>query len=134
MKNDYSVNDRFWSKVDKSGDCWEWTASRFSNGYGQFTFGGYPIGAHRVAFEETKGLIPTGLVVMHSCDNRGCVNPAHLSLGTPLDNALDKVAKGREYHPDKLYEPSDLVGLTFKEAHTKFGISRTHFYRLKRTK
>ncbi len=86
---------RFWSKVDKSGECWLWTASRKPNGYGQFTKKPLVFYAHRVAYEATYGPIPDGLNVCHRCDNPPCVRPDHLFLGTPLDNTRDKIAKGR---------------------------------------
>ena len=86
---------RFWSKVDKRGACWNWTASRMVSGYGVLKFRGRTCGAHRVAYELTHGPIPDGMVVMHSCDNPSCVNPAHLSLGTICDNMRDMYAKGR---------------------------------------
>lgn len=92
--------DRFWSKVNKAGDndCWEWQAS-LRNGYGAFKFRGKMWIASRVAYTLTKGEIPNGLLVCHTCDNRKCVNPAHLFLGTYVDNAQDMIAKGRQYMP-----------------------------------
>jgi hypothetical protein len=86
---------RFWPKVDKSGDCWVWTASKNDRGYGHFGRGGRTVSAHRVAWELARGPIPEGLWVLHKCDNPPCVNPAHLFLGTPGDNARDREAKGR---------------------------------------
>lgn len=87
-----SVADRFWVKVDKQGPwslrqnapgrCWEWIASRRSDGYGQFRVGGRVGGrvlrAHRVSYELLIGRIPDDLVIDHLCRNRGCVNPQHL--------------------------------------------------------
>lgn len=90
-----SAHDRFWSKVDKSGECWVWTAGLFSNGYGQFKCDGYPIGAHVYSYEESNGPIPAGEVVMHSCDNRRCVRPSHLSAGRQSKNIEDCKQKGR---------------------------------------
>lgn len=95
--------ERFWRRVDKSGQngCWNWTGARLSSGYGSFQVGGLgspSIGAHRYAWELHYGEPPPpgrALVVMHSCDNRLCVNPHHLSLGTPKDNAQDMHRKGR---------------------------------------
>lgn len=79
--------ERFWSKVEKGGECWTWTASTLkADGYGQFGKGER---AHRVAWELAYGAIPTGLHVLHHCDNRICVRPGHLYLGTHQDNMRD---------------------------------------------
>jgi hypothetical protein len=87
--------ERFWSKVDKRGECWEWTASKFKDGYGAFSVSGKILPAHRFAYTLTKGPIPDGLFVLHSCDNRACVNPAHLRVGTDADNKQDVVERKR---------------------------------------
>lgn len=87
--------ERFWRHVRKSDGCWEWTASTAS-GYG--TFGltrDTMVGAHRFSWKLHFGPIPPGLYVLHHCDNRRCVNPAHLFLGTAQDNTMDMVRKGR---------------------------------------
>jgi hypothetical protein len=91
---------RFWPKVDRSGGpdaCWLWTAGAQGSGYGQFyPSKGRPTGAHRFSWELANGRpIPPGMHVMHSCDVRLCVNPAHLSIGTAADNNQDKSRKGR---------------------------------------
>lgn len=89
--------DRLWSFVDRSSfdACWEWRGDRNESGYGRIYINRKARRAHRVAYETAVGPIGTGLVVMHSCDNPPCINPAHLSLGTPIDNVADAVAKGR---------------------------------------
>lgn len=90
--------ERFWSKVDRSGDCWEWQASRSTHGYGFFGRDGKVLYAHRVSYEITNGLIPKGpkrLHVCHHCDNPPCVRPDHLFLGTASDNLNDAYRKGR---------------------------------------
>lgn len=83
-------------KVVDSG-CWEWSSKVFSNGYGCFYINGTYALAHRVSYMAHNNLweLPVGAVVMHSCDNRKCVNPSHLRLGTVSDNSKDMIAKGR---------------------------------------
>lgn len=78
--------ERFWSKVDTSGDCWEWLAYRQPDGYGTFKLNGSMRLAHRIAYELVKGPIPEGLQLDHLCRNRGCVNPSHLEPVTLIEN------------------------------------------------
>lgn len=88
--------DPFWSRVDRSGGpdaCWPMLGTR--GDYGRVLSGGRRVGAHRWAWEQAHGPIPVGMVVMHGCDNPPCVNVAHLSLGTQMENIADRVRKGR---------------------------------------
>lgn len=93
-----SFLDRFWEKVNTSGSCWIWTSATWGSGYGFFWTGGKLRSqfAHRISWELANAKeIPEGLCVMHSCDNKLCVNPAHLSLGTNKENTEDSMRKGR---------------------------------------
>jgi len=86
----------FWAKVRKGEGCWEWQAAHYPTGYGAFGIGNHRVeGAHRVAYRLVNGMIPAGAMVLHSCDNKNCVNPSHLFLGTQADNVHDMMAKGR---------------------------------------
>ena len=81
----------FWDCVERGPGCWLWTRATDGKGYGKFR--NRP--AHRVAYELTHGSIPEGQVVMHDCDTRPCVRPAHLRAGTQSANMRDAVRRGR---------------------------------------
>jgi hypothetical protein len=111
----YSVKtpfERFLLYISDSthpGDCWLWEGIFSHNGYGRFRMtGGKRIPAHRYSFELFKGKIKKGLLVLHTCDNPPCVNPAHLWTGTTKQNMQDMSRKGRSYfqkHADKIIRP-----------------------------
>ena len=91
---------RFQTKFHIDRGCWLWHAALYKNGYGQVCIGRHRDGtqhntqAHRVAYVLAHDDIPAGKVVMHSCDIKACVNPAHLSLGTQHENIRDAVTRG----------------------------------------
>lgn len=94
-----STKEKFLKYVDKTDTCWLWTGSTLTSGYGQAVRPdaserwkvGKPVqeGAHRVSYKIFIGDIPKGKLVRHSCDNKMCVNPEHLSVGTQVDNMAD---------------------------------------------
>jgi hypothetical protein len=93
------VKERFLSKVDYSNPdgCWIWTGGTSTDGYGRLKVGGIYMRAHRLSYEFFKGPIPEGLMVRHRCpvqDNRLCVNPDHLIVGTHQDNMDDLTLSG----------------------------------------
>jgi len=102
---DPTVADRFWPKVVKTDHCWLWVGARSTTGYGNFyvkngTKRGVFISAHRVAWQMENGPVPAGdggetMVLRHRCDNRGCVRPEHLRLGTQKENQREMVRKRR---------------------------------------
>lgn len=98
-----SLEERFWRRVIKAETgCWLWKGSATQAGYGTIRLGGVEKGvtlAHRLSYEMHHGDIAPGNFVMHSCDNPRCVNPAHLRQGTPRDNMLDMMEKGRKVVP-----------------------------------
>jgi len=136
--------ERFWSKVDKSGECWEWTASMNKMwGYGMFWFNGNWCRSHRVSYILHHPLTidlweHREICVCHKCDNRKCVNPSHLFLGSYADNSKDRDTKGRgadtkgEKHPSvKLTEAQVREirnkyangGITYKQLALEYGVS-----------
>jgi len=102
MKRD--VRQRFWEKVkivDDDTSCWEWQGG-IVDGYGKFNDGTKNGDrSHRVAYKLENGPIPDGMEVMHSCDNRKCCRPDHLSVGTKQQNMADMISKGRQARGEK---------------------------------
>lgn len=92
-----TTDERFWSKVAKGDGCWEWTGPRQTDGYGLFWDGRGQVRAHRYAYGLDR--IPVGLSVLHECDNRRCVRPDHLRVGTQRENMADMDARGRRFSP-----------------------------------
>lgn len=133
------IEERFWKKVSKTDTCWNWTAAFQGNGYGYFRISledGATV-AHRFSYFIHFGKIPNDMHVCHSCDNRACVNPSHLFLGTPKDNAIDRENKNRSktHGPQKLNEESAysiyISPLTKSQLARMYGVSRATILKIK---
>lgn len=146
--------ERFWSKVDKNGPvvrselgpCWLWTDWLDKDRYGHFGVDGRCRRAHQVVLELAGWIIPAEfLQVLHRCDNPPCVNPAHLRIGTPQDDADDKVSKGRqlrgERHSQAKLEQVDANeirrlyrtgGLLQEDLSRQFGVSQSRISKIVR--
>lgn len=148
-----TLAERFWEKVDirewEPGSCWEWRGTPGPSGYGVIGRGSKHEGlilAHRAAYELTQGPIPSdgpgyhGWVVRHRCDNRLCVNPSHLELGSQADNVEDSrlrggVPRGVGHHnarltPDKVRRirrsPESAAALA-----AQFGVTKWNIYSIR---
>jgi hypothetical protein len=100
------IEERFWSKVEKTDGCWLWVAGvrRPDKPYGVFYDGKRQVTAHRWIFQHLHGALPVDVHVCHRCDNPRCVRPDHLFAGSSFDNMSDCSKKGRngmQRHPDK---------------------------------
>ena len=97
MNTTEKLKKRFYAKVRKTKTCWIWKAWKNYYGYGQIKINGKATGAHRVSYViHNNKKIPEGKLICHTCDNRQCVNPKHLYVGTKYTNAQDCVNKGRQ--------------------------------------
>lgn len=145
-----TLEERLWAKVDKTpgqgpnGDCWEWRGYiHKKNGYGYLaktnSLADGMISSNRAAYTVSKGEIPDGLWILHTCDNRPCCNPDHLWAGTPKENTQDMIAKGRRRKADQVAKGEDVLlstlteemvramraepPMTFKALGEKYGVS-----------
>lgn len=123
-KSDAEFLDRFWSRVDKSGDCWEWQGHTGSAGHGQVKRDGNLLYVHRLSYELAFGTIPDGLCVCHRCDNPRCVNPEHFFLGTRADNMRDMWLKGRQRPVTKVAKVTPTVVREIRRIYAAGGVSQ----------
>lgn len=141
MSDERRLEDRikeFAAKVDKADhdSCWEWKAGKAGNGYGQFWNGHAMIGAHRCSWQFFFGDIPEGKMVLHKCNNRGCVNPYHLYIGDQGDNNRDTVNSGHVGGPLRKLDKKDVeeihkllqIGVAQREIGKMFRVSQATIY------
>ncbi len=124
--------DRFFAQVQMSADddCWPWLGAKGRNGYGYFMYDGKVRSAHRFSYSHFKGPInPASLHVCHACDNRQCVNPRHLFLGTNADNMADAARKCRgamrKLTAEQVREIRAATGKFLRELAAQYGVSIT---------
>jgi hypothetical protein len=143
-----TMQERLWNRLVSKGECLEWTGAMSPDGYGVIKVRQKQWRAHRLAYTESVGPIPQGMLVCHTCDNILCCNPKHLFLGTPQDNMIDMVCKKRGdfYKTGRIPpgRPSKISAMTIAEIKSRrnsgnytivelsqhFGISETHISRL----
>jgi len=136
---------RFWRYVQVGDSCWPWLGNRMvgrCGGYGRIYVAGKLLKAHRVSYEIHFGPIPDGMYVCHHCDNRPCVNPAHLFVGTHADNMADMGRKGctsvryGENNAKAKVRREDVAVIrtskeTYRQLAERYGISTQQVYRIK---
>lgn len=126
---------------EPNSGCWLWLSSLGTDGYGSANINGIKGGAHRVAWIIYKGEIPPGLHVCHKCDNRICVNPDHLFIGTPGDNIQDMMRKGRNVAPrgtrsahakinEEIVRKIRSEGGTLRQKAAKYGVCPQQVHRI----
>lgn len=134
---------RFFAKViPQSSGCWEWVGAKVRKGYGAFAYNGKTAVTHRLSYRIFKGPIPTGLHVLHSCDNPSCVNPSHLRAGTHAENMQDMLDrnrqnKGEAQHCAKLTEDKvhairskSIKGYSQRYLAKEYGVSQNQIWKV----
>jgi hypothetical protein len=138
-----AISERLFGKCEKGIKCWQWNAATDRFGYGRIhdTTTKSTRYAHVVSWEIKNGQVPPGLHVLHRCDNPGCINPAHLFLGTIADNRHDADAKGRsakpygEINPMAKLTAADIIAIrsdprTQRAIAASYGIIQQHVSRI----
>lgn len=138
--------ERFWKKVDKSGECWLWTGCFNNQGYGEFMVWPKKHYAHRFSWIMHFGEIPKDLQVLHRCDTPKCVRPDHLFVGTQKLNVADMLSKGRakgaargDLNPNRIISEKDVLfirssSLPNKQVGEMFGISGNYVWQIRTRK
>jgi hypothetical protein len=141
-KKHVPLADRILAKIakDEKTGCWNWTAHGRQDGYGLVWSEGRAERAHRAAYRAFTGNLAADDVVCHTCDNRRCVNPDHLFIGTRGDNNRDAAKKGRNaFGPRNGHAkltPAQVVfirgsaGVSQTEVARQFGVSQSTISRI----
>lgn len=124
LPKEATSRDRLLLYTDKSSGCWIWQGKKTNEGYGLICVQTKYVTTHRESFRVFKGPIPNGQLVLHSCDTPLCVNPAHLSLGSRIDNAQDMIRKGRAPHMKNLAATPEQVQLIVSSNKPCIALSR----------
>ncbi len=143
MSHPRQTKESFMRKTIKTDSCWLWGAAICrTSGYGRCSLNGRVSNVHRVAYELFVGPVPKGLVLRHTCDNKTCVNPAHLRPGTQKQNIADRdkrgrTARGEQHGSAKISENTEHEirrlsgeGLSQRKVASQFGISQRQVGRI----
>ena len=133
--------DVFEDRFENVNGCWEWSGTHNGYGYGIFLMPGEkPVRAHRYSYEFYVGPIPEGMVIMHTCDNPPCVNPAHLRVGTKAENNADAARKNRTNKGAKHWNcrlsDDDIAAIRASDEPKaalakRYGVDYSHIWRIK---
>lgn len=130
-----SIVERFYEKVTVGDGCWEWRGvrvGRSGDGYGQIYMSGKMVYANRVSWIIHRGEIPNGMFVLHDCDNKACVNPDHLHLGTNKQNMIEAAERGfksKKLNPQKIRNIRKLKGIkSALELSKSYGVGFSTIY------
>ena len=132
----HTLTARFWAYVDIKNldECWEWTGTKTAANYGLIYWNGKLEYAHRLSLEMDGRPVPSRWHACHTCDNPPCVNPSHLFAGTPKENVMDKVSKGRhtygETHPNAKLSNTEVKNIRKLASEGMFQSDIAHTYGL----
>lgn len=136
------IKERLMEKMTPAPNgCWEWTGGMRADGYGLVWFEGKAQRAHRIAYQVLKGPLDTKDVLCHKCDNRKCINPDHIFIGSRADNVRDAASKNRMPHGKSHWNATlsdaqiamirSIEGVTYTEIARQFGVAQSTVSRLR---